>query len=195
MNPILPCDFQKTIVSTTRSLAIATLCGVLIGAPFPATGTGHAASEPNACQQFVWPLETERSWFKAADSKDAETGETLATPPNDRAITVKLAPAESVALPAPPTGTPKSDHSPRFAGVVNFKSIPEADYQIALSDNGWIDVVQNGKALEATGHTGAPDCADIRKSVRFEIASAPFAIQITGARAATVRIAIRPAAD
>ena len=53
-------------------------------------------------------------------------------------------------------------------------------YQVTLSSVGWVDVVQNGAALPVTGHTGMKDCAAIRKSVRFEIGSGPFSVQLSG---------------
>lgn len=154
-----------------------------------------AADAKDGCSRFLWPLETERAWFAATDVIPLKSGDAFATPPSDKAISLRLRPAESVDLPATPTSTPKKGDGKRFAGVVQFNDIPEGHYQIAISDHGWIDVVQDGKALEATGHTGAPDCKGLRKSVRFEIASGPLAIQVYGARSDTIRIAVRPAAD
>ena len=154
-----------------------------------------AEDAKDGCSRFLWPLQTEMAWFAAPDVIPLKSGDTFAAPPADKAISLRLRPAESVELPATPTSSPKKDDGKRFAGVVQFKDIPEGHYQIAISDHGWIDVVQDGKALEATGHTGAPDCKGLRKSVRFEIAPGPVAIQVYGARADTIRIAVRPAAD
>lgn len=49
--------------------------------------------------------------------------------------------------------------------------------------------------LEAAAHTGAHDCADVRKSVRFELAHAPVVLQISGAGADSIKIGIVPATD
>jgi hypothetical protein len=66
---------------------------------------------------------------------------------------------------------------------------------VTLSVHAWIDVVQNGAPLEAIGHTGSEGCEAMRKSVRFEIGSGPFSIQLNGIPADTLKFTIRPAAD
>jgi hypothetical protein len=120
----------------------------------------------------------------------------LAAPPTDKAIELALKPAAEVSFPAKPTSTPKPEDKDAFGGVVTFEGAPEpAHYQITLSTHGWIDVVQNGTPLEATGHTGSKDCDGLRKSVRFEVAPGPFSIQVSGVRKDSIRIAVRPAAD
>lgn len=180
----------------SRFLLLLAAVGALIaGSLAPAVSEEPATKRAAGCDAFVWPLETERAWFKAPDVIPLKSGDKLATPPGDKAISLRLRPASSIELPAPPTSTPKLEDAKRFAGVVHFDGLPEGHYQIALSDHGWLDVVQEGKALESTGHTGSPDCDELRKSVRFEIGAAPFAVQVSGARADTIRIAIRPAAD
>lgn len=176
-------------------LLLATAGALIAGAHAPATSEEATQASENACNEFVWPLETERAWFRSPDVIPLKSGDTFATPPADKAISLRLRPAASVELPAPPTSTPKAEDAERYAGFVRFDNIPEGHYQIAISDHGWLDVVQEGKALESTGHTGSPKCSDLRKSVRFEMASGPFALQIYGARGDTIRIAIRPAAD
>lgn len=176
-------------------LSVAAACVGIASAFAPVQADEKAASDANACTEFVWPLETERAWFRAPDALPLKSGDKLETPPNDKAISLRLRPAKNVELPAPSTGTPKAEDTERFAGAVHFDGLPKGHYQVAISDHGWLDVVQEGKALESTGHTGSPRCEDLRKSVRFEIASGPFAIQVTGVRKDTIRIAVRPAAD
>ena len=156
---------------------------------------GSAAGGPG-CSDFLWPLETELSWMKSADSEKVASGTTLAAPPKDKAIEIALRPAGEVSFPARPTSTQKPEDKDAFAGVVSFEGNAEPiHYQVTLSANGWIDVVQNGAPLDATGHTGSKDCDGLRKSVRFEVAPGPFAIQVNGVRATSIRIAVRPAAD
>lgn len=181
-------------------LLLAAAGAVMAGALAPAANAqehshGAAPKKESACTEFVWPLETERAWFRADDALPLKSGDKFATPPTDKAVSLKLRPAASVELAARPTSTPKPDDAERFAGVVHFEDIAEGHYQVAISKSGWLDVVQNGKALEATAHTGSPHCDELRKSVRFEIASGPVSVQVYGVPADTIRIAIRPAAD
>ena len=182
-------------------LLAAAAAGAAIAGPLAPVSLAHeheppaAAQKENACDQFVWPLETERAWFRATDALPLKSGDTFETPPTDKAIRVQLRPSASVELPAPPTSTPKHDDAKCFAGVIHFKDIAEGHYQVAISTSGWVDVVQGGKALEATAHTGSPHCDELRKSVRFEIASGPFSVQVYGVPTDAIRFAVRPAAD
>lgn len=164
-------------------------CGTLLAMPAVAAGE-------TGCDGFLWPLTTELSWMKGADSEKVVSGITLPAPPKGKAIELSLLPASQVSFAAKPTSTQKPEDKETFGGIVSFDGTPAAvHYQVTLSGNGWIDVVQNGASLEATGHTGSKDCDGIRKSVRFEVGPGPFALQVSGVHKESIRIAIRPAAD
>lgn len=154
------------------------------------------AADAKGCEGFLWPLATELSWMNAADAEKVASGATLAAIPPGKAIEVALLPLAQVTFPGKPTRTPKPDDDQTFGGVVHVAGTPAAThYQVTISDHGWVDVVQNGAPLEATGHTGSHDCKGIRKSVRFEVAPGPFSIQVSGTRSPSIRVVIRPAAD
>jgi hypothetical protein len=174
-----------------KRLALFAACGALLAASSPAL-----AAKGVGCDGFLWPLATEMAWIKSDDSAKMASGSTLSAPPTDKAIELALLPASQVKLATTPTSTPKPEDATAFGGVVNFEKLPEAgQYQVTLSVHGWIDVVQNGAPLEAIGHTGSEGCDAIRKSVRFEIGSGPFSIQMNGIRKESVKFTIRPAAD
>jgi hypothetical protein len=59
-----------------------------------------------------------------------------------------------------------------------------------LSSEGWIDVVQGDKGLKSIAATGATGCEGIRKSVKFELAKAPFTVQFSGIEAGSVGVVI-----
>lgn len=166
------------------------------GAMLAASAIPGVAAGETGCSGFLWPLETERGWMTSADSEKVASGTTLAAPPADKAIEIALKPVGDISFPTKPTSTPKPGDKETFGGVVRFEGNAEpVHYQVTLSANGWIDVVQNDASLEATGHTGSKDCDGLRKSVRFEVAPGPFSIQVSGVRKDSIRIAIRPAAD
>lgn len=147
------------------------------------------------CESFLWPLATEIALIKPGDAVAATSGDTLPAPPSEKAIALALKPAPEVQLPAKPTSTPKADDASKFAGFVSFATVAKGHYQVTMSGPGWIDVIQNGAPLEATGHTGSPECKDVRKSVRFEMTEGPLVIQVHGVPKDTLKITIRPAAD
>ena len=107
---------------------------------------------------------------------------------------LKLKPQASVTYPIAPSGKSKADAKEEFGGVLTFDGVAKPGvYQVTLSSRGWIDVVQGGAALSTVGHTGMKDCDAIRKSVRFEIGSGPFAVQLSGVPQDTIKIAVRAA--
>lgn len=166
---------------------------LLLAAPLSASAETAGGK---ACDSFLWPLDTEIAWFKADDSQKLASGATLAGVPADKAIALNLLPTPKVELPAKPTSTPKADDAEKFSGFVTIEAFPEpGTYQVAISTSGWLDVVQNGTALEAIAHTGAPQCDLLRKSVRFEIGPGPVSIQVSGVPRDSIKIAVRPAAD
>ena len=42
-----------------------------------------------------------------------------------------------------------------------------------LSDDAWIDVIQNGRYARSVGSTGRSDCPGVRKSVRLDLDAEP----------------------
>jgi len=50
--------------------------------------------------------------------------------------------------------------------------------------------VQGGGRLKSIAATGATDCDGVRKSVKFELAKAPFTVQFSGIEASSVGVVI-----
>jgi hypothetical protein len=140
------------------------------------------------CESFKWPLDKERSAFKATGLEKAASGAARG-PLAEQAFALALVPAKDVAFTIPPAKKKNGG----FGGLVAFAA-PEKPgvYQVTLSGEGWIDLVQEGKALGASDHSGAKNCPGLRKSVRFMIGAAPVVLQISDAVADTIKVGIRP---
>lgn len=108
------------------------------------------------------------------------------------AVSLTLEPADTAKLVVTPSKR-RSEDKVTFAGVITLPAPQKGVYQISLSGPGWIEVVQAGATLKATAHTGSKDCKDLRKSVRFDLADAPFTVQVTSAEQPTLRLTITPA--
>lgn len=147
----------------------------------------HAEDRP-ACERFDWPLALERTWFEARDLTTVETGTALPRMP-EKGLSLKLKPASDVELAAPASRPSKLD-APR-GGVVTFDVPSDGLYQVTISADGWLDVVQGADVLAAESHTGNRDCVGLRKSVRFRMRQGAAAIQVTGAAADAIAVAIR----
>jgi hypothetical protein len=145
------------------------------------------AQEPVGCDKFKWPLDKERAMLSAADVATASSGASVAQLPV--ALAVSLVPFADAKLPVAPERAPKSPTS--FAGFVMLPAPPPGGvYKVSLSSEAWIDAVQDGHIVKSTAFSGATGCEGIRKSVKFDLAAEPFALQFSGVPAASISIAV-----
>ena len=152
----------------------------------PSNGMG------TGCAAFKWPLEDERKAFEDAGIETVASGGTRGGW-KEQSFSLALLPDADVSYALAPEKKKPSDE-PRFGGLFAFGAPGKpGNYQVTLSGEGWIDIVQRGSALDATDHSGAKGCPGLRKSVRFNIGEGPITLQISGAPADSIKIAIRAA--
>ena len=162
------------------------LAGLALG--FSGAEPLYAQDKP-ACEQFDWSIKREQALFGALGLSAAASGSKLDS--IGGGIALELQPHASVSFILAPERQPKSADS--FSGVISFASVPKAGlYQITLSAEAWIDVIQDGQALKSTVHSGKRGCADVRKSVRFELKPGALTIQLSGAAEKAVKLAVLP---
>ena len=146
------------------------------------------AQEPVGCDKFKWPLDKERATLNGTDLPKVVSGDHVTFPIPFGTI-VALVPFADAKLPAPPERAPKSPDS--FAGFFEAKAPPQAgSYKITLSAEGWIDVEQAGLAVKSTAFSGALGCEGVRKSVKFDLAAAPFTVELSSVKADTIKLVI-----
>jgi hypothetical protein len=152
-------------------------------------GPLRAAEEPSGCDKFKWNIDHERAALTASDRAKLTSGSEETALPSTGMILSLVKPAEAN-LPAPPERAPKDG---TFAGFASFKAAPKAGiYTISLSAGAWIDVSQDGHFLKPKAFSGATDCDGIRKTMKYELSASPFVLQVSGAREASISIAILP---
>ncbi len=132
------------------------------------------AQEPTGCDKFKWPLDKERALLAHA-APLASGGE---LPPTlTAAVKVALVPAADAKLPVAPSRGPKPD---TFAGFVRVAGpVTAGTYKVTISDNAWIEVVQDGQNVKSGPFSGVHGCDGLRKSVKFDLKAAPFAITLS----------------
>lgn len=162
--------------------------GLLIAAGLLASGAS-ARAEEDACAAFAWPLKREQAVLAPLSLATVGTGGRLR---QGEAVVVKLKPMAEVAFALAPERKPKIPDA--FGAVVGMDAPPKAGlYQITLSQETWLDVVQGDARLKSTAFSGKQGCASMRKSVRFDLSAAPVIVQISGAATDSVRMTIFPA--
>jgi hypothetical protein len=166
---------------------ILTLVAGLAGASL------FAASALADCTGFKWPLDTELGWLAAGNDLMLKSGETLPAAP-DKAIALTLQPAKSTTLPVAPGVKEQAVGEDTFSGWFTVPAgVKPGLYQVSLSTNGWIDVVQNGALAPSKGFSGRQECKTIHKSVRFEVGPGPLTVQVSGAPSESVRVTLHAA--
>lgn len=144
------------------------------------------AQEPTGCT-FKWPLDKERALLaKPAQVASGSQGVQALSP-----VAVALQPLAAAKLPQAPSRTPR--YSDSYAGFVQASAPASAGtYRITLSHGAWIDVIQDGHALRSVGFTSAKGCDGVAKSVKFELAAAPFVIELSGTSAHAIALVVTP---
>ena len=149
---------------------------------------GPANAADDGCEKFAWSLSRERAAFAAADKARVAAGETLAVLPAG-ALLIRLQPGAQASFEMPPERKPRTE--PWHGGVVRLPALAKPGiYQITLSDDAWIDVIQNGRYARSVGSTGRSDCPGVRKSVRLDLDASPVVLQVSGVAPDTIAVTI-----
>jgi hypothetical protein len=161
-------------------------CAAVLALPLSA----HAA-ETGGCESFAWSVSTELQWLKASDSETLTSGSKRPSLP-DKAISLTLVPMDKASLPVPSTSRRKNNNADHYGGFVTFDSVGDPGiYQVSLPMAGWVDVIQDGKAIKSAAHSGKMDCDGVRKTVRFPIGPGPVTVEISGIPKDSIKFTIR----
>jgi len=146
------------------------------------------AQEPVGCDKFKWPLDHERTLL-ANPSPVASGGEMEKS--LEVAVVVSLVPFADAHLPMAPSRAPKSPET--YAGFLRASALPKSGtYRVTLSEGAWIDLFQGGHEVKSGAFSGATGCDGIRKSVKFELTTEPFIIEVSGTKARSIAIVVTP---
>jgi hypothetical protein len=152
--------------------------------------TGAALAEDDGCGKFAWPVAREREALVALRQPALTSGVSLEPGPG-QAFKLLLRAPDEAGFVIPPERKPRIENW--RAGVVRLPAPPQAGiYQVTLSDEAWVDVVQNGGYARSVGSSGRGDCPGLRKTIRFEVASSPISLQISGASVDAISVVVGP---
>ena len=148
------------------------------------------AKDGSACERFDWSIKRELELFADPYLEMVFSGATLSSVP-DKGLVLELQPHGTVDYVLPPGGETKSDDT--FAGLLFIKNVLQAGtYDVTLSGDAWIDLIQDGKAQALSAETINSDCSDARKSMRFRLEPGALTVQVSGASANLIKLAILP---
>lgn len=151
--------------------------------------TGPAVAE-DGCGKFAWPVMQEREAIAALSGPALASGASQEAGWG-RAFKLLLRASADAEFAMPPERKPRIENW--RGGMVRLPAPPQAGvYQVTLSEDAWIDVVQNGGYARSIGSTGRSDCPGLRKSIRFDVAANPMVLQISGASTEVISIVVSP---
>lgn len=137
------------------------------------------------CDHFKWSVARERALFAGSMTALPAVG---ASAQVGAAYALALAKDASLPLPSERAAQPG-----RHGAVVNVSGVKAGLYQITLSQEGWIDVAQNGARVKSSAFSGQHDCPGVRKTVQFQLGADAMTVQISDAAEESVNFAILPA--
>jgi hypothetical protein len=147
-----------------------------------------ADAADDGCEKFAWSLVRERAAFAAPDKATVAAGETLTALPAG-ALVIRLQQGAQASFAMPPERKPRTEQW--HGGTVRLPALAKPGiYQITLSDDAWIDVIQNGRYARSVGSTGRGDCPGVRKSVRLDLDASPVVLQVSGVAPNAIAITI-----
>ena len=166
-----------------RRLALLAALALLTGG-----ASGALAEDAGGCDAFKWSVARERSAFATPGLQTIEPGKPL--PGIMDPAVVSLKPVAEAGFVRPPGRKPKDG---TFGAVLKAPPIAVAGtYQITLSDDAWIDVIQDGREVRSSAVSAGAGCP-VRKSVRFALRAGDATIEISGSAANSVKVEVLPA--
>jgi len=148
-----------------------------------AAGAPSEGAADDPCGGFKWPLARERAWLTGPLDDRA------AIDPGGGGVRLHLAEVGSVRFDVPPERAPSNGTT---AGLLRLEHVAAGIYQVTLSDEAWIDVVQGGSRVPSIDFSSVKGCQGMRKSVRFRLSDGPATVQISGARGVGIAVAVAP---
>lgn len=143
------------------------------------------------CTKFGWPLTRELQWLGGGNLPVYESGARRDTPP-DNAFTLDLDADNDATLVMPLERKSRNDNG--YGGSISFGALPRGGlYQITLSEDGLVDIIQDGHYLKKKASHMRRDCPAVRRSIRVELTAAPLVLQFGGVEMPSLTIAVAPA--
>lgn len=142
-----------------------------------------AAAQPDGCLQYSWSYGREIDLFADGYLPTIDSASSL---PKEGVFALRLKATSDIMYPVPPDRGRDSG----YGGYVTLESIPAGRYHIVLSEDAWVDAVEEHARLPVRDSGKIDNCPSVRQSVQFEVTGQPLTIQISGAPVDHLSIAV-----
>lgn len=146
-------------------------------------GLAGPVAGQDGCGRFGWSLAREAELFSDGFMPVVEASSWL---PREGAFVLLLTPMHSTLY----VVVPERGRDDGFGGFVTLQWIAAGRYQVTLTDEAWVDVVQDDRRLPIFALTRRTDCPGLRISLQVDVESKPLTLQFGGAKARRLGIAV-----
>jgi hypothetical protein len=86
--------------------------------------------------------------------------------------------------------TPERGSDGSWGAVITVENIPAGRYQIALSEEAWVEAIQENVRLPVGASSRTAECRGVRRSLEVEVKGEPLTLQVGGAGTRRINIAV-----
>ena len=141
-----------------------------------------AAAQEGSCRSFSWSIGHAINLF----DEPIPVVRDQQSLPKDGVFGLVLRPVADVIYPVAPE---RANDGGRGA-VVTIESLSAGRYQIALSEDAWVDAIEVNRRLVVSGYAEAAHCPGVRRSLQVETDGQPLTLLIGGATVRRVNIGV-----
>jgi len=157
------------------------LIAKVVTALVPILAAAEVAAQDN-CRNFSWSVGRSIDLF----DEPLPTVQSSQSLPKEGVFALVLKPAADVIYPM----MPERGSDGTWGGVMTIESLPAGRYQIALSEDAWVEAIQENVRLPLLASGRTRECQGVRRSVDVDVKGEPLTLQLGGAGARRIAIAV-----
>ncbi len=154
----------------------------LIACLFLVGGTAGAVAQEENCRNFSWSVGRTIDLF----DEPLPVVQSAQSLPKEGVFALQLRPVGDVIYQM----TPERGSDGSWGAVITLESVPAGRYQIALSDDAWVEALQDNKRLVTYASKRSKECRGVRHSVDVDVQGDPLTLQVGGAHVRRLNIAV-----
>jgi hypothetical protein len=161
-----------------RTALIARILFVL----FLLCGAAGAAAQEENCRNFSWSVGRTVDLF----DEPLPMVQSAQSLPKEGVFALALKPAADVIY----MMTPERGSDGSWGALITLESVPAGRYQIAVSEDAWVEAIQDNRRLVTYASKRKRECPGVRRTVDVDVQGDPLTLQIGGAHVRRLNIAV-----
>jgi hypothetical protein len=153
--------------------------GLALVLPFLAAAS---AAADDRCRNFSWSVGRPIDLF----DEPLPVVQSAQSLPKEGAFAVMLLPAAEVIYPT----MPERGRDGAWGAVITLESVSAGRYQIALSEEAWVEAIQDNARLPVQPSSRTVECRGVWRSFEVEAKSDPLTLQVGGAGVRRLNVAV-----